>query len=153
MHRYAVHDSTVCSDEGVYSFVDYVHKKDATSVFNAAYADSAKLPGIRRGSNESCANEKDDFSNALTKLNANGEAVSILKTLSSLSLIYNAKIYLSQHLGLMYVAVSATKASKLTRMSCNNAFLKATRYESVTAVVRPCENMISSSSNKSLSCM
>lgn len=81
LHTYAVNESSVCSDEGVDSFVDSVHKKDSISVFNAVYADSAKFLSIHCGPNENCANDKDSLSTALTKLNANREAFSILETL------------------------------------------------------------------------
>ena len=121
----ALSDGVLCSDSGADSIVDVIYKMDALSVCNAAYSDYEKLLSICRSPNETYANFEDRFSAAVKKLNTNGPAVSIPETLAAWSLIHNANIDPSQHLGVMSAAVSSADSSSLTRSSGKNAFLKS----------------------------
>lgn len=136
----ALEDSLLCSEGGIDAIVDAVYKMDPLSVCNGAYSDYVKLLSIRRSSTETYANYEGRFSDALTKLNSSSAFVSIHVRLAAWSLIHNANIDPSQHLGVMSAAVSSVGSSKLTRSSGKDAFLSAIRYETFAAVVRQCDN-------------
>lgn len=99
---YALDDAGLCSEDVVGAIVDAVYKMGFLSTGDAASSDYVKLLSIRRSPNETYDNHEDRFSAALTKLNANGDAVSIPSaTLAAWSLIYNSNIDPSQPFGIM----------------------------------------------------
>ena len=149
----ALSDDLLKCAKGVDAVIDAVYKMDALSVCNAAYSDYVKLLSVRRSVNESYANYEDRFSSAVTKLNTNGSAVAIPDILAAWSLIHNANIDPSQHLGVMSAAANSSQDGDLTRKSGKNAFLESIKYESVAAVVRQCDHNMSSTSNRSISSM
>lgn len=81
----AIDDAVLCLENGVYVMVDAANKMDPPSVGNTAYSNYVRLVSIRRFSTETYANYENIFGAAFTKLNSNGESVSIPDTLAAWS--------------------------------------------------------------------
>ena len=69
-------------------------------------------------------------------------------TLTAKSLVQNAKIDPSQHLGVISAASNLADDKELTRHKGKNAFLKTIKYDAVAAAVRQCDSNTENSSTK-----
>lgn len=119
----AIDDAVLCFKKGVDAIVDAVFKTGLFFIGDAAYSDYVNVIHTRRSPNKTYANYEYRFSAAFTKLNINGEFVSVSVTLAAWSLIYNSNIDPCQNLGGMSPAVSSIDQSNLKQTSGRDAFL------------------------------
>lgn len=146
----ALDDFVPCFLNGVGATADAVYKMDLLSIASAVHPDLVKLLGTRKDPDETYANHENPFSAALTKLNANGDELSVPAMRAAWSFIRNAVTDLSQHLGVTSAAASSAGSSNLTRSSGKTEFLKVIKFESVAAAVQQCEIQTSSPSSQPL---
>lgn len=138
-------DQQLTSDGAVELLVGRVYQRDALTVVSEAYRAFNALWSTRRNANENMKNFESRFSAQVAKFNSISTTTKLPECITALMLLSNSAIDDTQRVSVL--AAAAPSDDNLNAQSTNDQFLSAITYQSVSSVIRQCDQSSAASEN------
>lgn len=128
------------TDEGRESVVDAVHKRDRLTEFTEVFTDFTLTLAKRRNVSKTFRNYEARFSALAAKLRRHNQTVSVHGFFFALLLLAHSGAYDSQRVSVLAAAASSHSNLTVEKQGSDVKAVQHATHESVTSVLRQCDN-------------